>query len=161
MILAVACHSPKAKEFNTLIDSADRKAFVILVADSSEDVRLQALINRKAVTAIKVATDQANQLKSLITEIESFPVTEISDAKRLKQSTAAYYKLLLQLKNLDIREAQLMAGTLDQNSGEAKKAQDDMSALRNERVKTYKLVNQSEQEKYKAKLAFQKNNHLQ
>ena len=155
-----SCQSGRAREYNSLLDSTDRKVFRILVADSLESNRLKALVARKPDVAFSIGKKQANRLKSIIQEVDHKNVMGIDDADRLKKSTINYYKTILSLKELDILEAQLMTITLQKDTAKAKKAAMDISDLPRKRLTIHKAISDSDQARQKAKSTFLQVNHI-
>jgi len=156
----VSCQSGRAREYNSLLDSTDRKVFRVLVADSLESNRLEALVARKPELALSIGKKQASRLESIIQEVDHTNVMGIDDADRLKKSTTSYYKNILSLKELDILEAQLMTITLQKDTAKAKKAAMDISDLPRKRLTLHKAISDSDQARQKARSTFLQVNHI-
>ena len=155
-----SCKSQKAHDFNTLLDSAERKVFRILVADSMESSRLKALIAKKPALALSIGQKQHLELSKVIKEIDRTDVGDLQDGKPLKEASIKYYEALLKLKDIDILEAQLMAITLQGDTARAKKAQTDISNLAYKRLELHKVISTNDQANYQAKSKFEKINSI-
>ncbi|WP_374163623.1 hypothetical protein [Arcticibacter sp. MXS-1] len=152
----VSCQSRKAREFDAFLDSTERKVYRTLVGDSLEDIRLKALIEMKPNEALSVGKRQANELSNVIKEIENSDVSDIKEAKALKQAAINYYLGLLDLKKVDIQEAELMRA----HQENARKAEQDSFNLPRKRLQIHRIISVREEAMHQARLRFEKANDI-
>lgn len=160
VISLVSCRSGEARKFYTLLDSTEKKVFRILVADSAEKQRLIALVDKQPETASALAKQQVAELSRVINELERVNVNHIKDATPLKLNTVNSYKGMLQLKEADVIEAQLLALTLKDDVKQKEKATSGTVDLIRKRLKIHKFISESDSLKYNAKLKFEETNRI-
>lgn len=153
-LVLVSCQPRKAKEFDVFLDSTERKVYRILVGDSTDDMRLTALIENKPDVAFSIGKRQANELSGVIREIERADVNDIKEAKELKQASIQYYQGLLDLKNVDILEAERM------KAGMARKAESDTFSFPRKRLEIHRIISQREWALHRARSRFEEANDL-
>ncbi|WP_316829253.1 hypothetical protein [Pedobacter aquatilis] len=155
-----SCQSKKAKEYITLLDSTERKVFHILIDKNTEDKRLEALIAEKPDSAIFYGNKQANELNKVLRDMEKAQLNNLPDGEALKKSTVAYYKVVAQMKDLDLQEARLMVVQSNGDKTKSKEAQNAIFNMARKRVEIHKVLGQLDQERYRAKSKFEETNHL-
>ena len=156
LVSLVSCQFRRAREFKVFLDSAERKVYRTLVGDSLEDIRLKALIEMKSDEAFFIGKRQANELSNVIKEIENTDVNDIKEAKALKLAVINYYQGLLDLKNVDILEAELMRADKEK----ARKAEIETFNLPRKRLQIHRTVRQREEAMHRARLRFEKVNDI-
>ncbi|WP_207533254.1 hypothetical protein [Desertivirga arenae] len=155
-----SCQSGKAKEFEALLDSTEREIFLILSADSTESRRLQALIDKNPEIALQIGKTQADRLRAAINKVHQADISTIENAEALKRSSLEYYKGLLELKNVDILEAQLEAIHLKGKSEKSEQAITEIANLARSRLKIHRCLGEVEVNRSKARIMFEKANDL-
>lgn len=160
LALLASCQSRDAQDFNKLVDSTDKKVFRILVSDTTEKLRLNALIDKNPDVAISLAKKQVDDLSSLINRFDKINVENIKDATPFKTTTISSYKGLLQLKEADIREAELLALSLNSDSTKAQRSETGIIDLIRKRLEIHRVIGESDSIRYNAKLKFEKTNKL-
>lgn len=160
IITAASCRSRKANDFNNFLDSAERKAYRILVADSIEIRRLDALVDKRPQIALSLAKEQAAGLNKLIDTIGQFNIDGIKDAAPLKKNAIDYYKALLRLKDMDMQEAEAIAITIHNDTAKVKKPEVDMLAFTRKRVDIHRAIGDADNARYNSQLRFRKVNGI-
>lgn len=155
-LVLVSCQPRKAKEFDVFLDSTERKVYRILVGDSADDMRLKALIENRPDLAFSIGKRQADELSGVIREIERADVNDIKEAKELKQASIQYYQGLLDLKNVDILEAELMKAGM----AKARKAESDTLSFPRKRLEIHRIISQRDEAMHRARSRFEEANDL-
>lgn len=160
ILILSSCGSGKARKFDELLDSTKREVFRILVADSTESRRLQALIDNNPAQALQIGKRQAAGLEAAIEKINQTDISALNDAYQLKITTVKYYQGLLKLKNLDVEEAELMAIQLNQGRSRSLKASTEIAGLVRKRLEIHRVISEVDHARMKAKKKFEQANGL-
>ncbi|UZT97922.1 hypothetical protein ODZ84_22595 [Chryseobacterium fluminis] len=156
--LLLSCQSGEARSFERLLDSTEQKSLRILISDGQEKKRLEALVRNRPDIALSIGKQQTTELAGLIHEIEKADVSGVQNADMLKKNILDYYKGLLQLKNLDLAEAELMVISLGKDTAIARKATINISNLPAKRLQVYKGISESDLAIQKARKKFMDSN---
>ncbi len=139
------CNSGEARSFEKVLDSADKKSFRILVSDDLEEKRLQALVDKKPDVATSIAKKQIKELTALIDDIAKKDVSGLEGGVVLQEKALNYYRGYLQLKKVDLNEAELMTISMGEDTTMVTTAVSNMSHVPFNRMKIYRIITENDQ----------------
>ncbi|MDR6922628.1 hypothetical protein [Chryseobacterium sp. 2987] len=160
-IVLFSCENKKAVKLRQIIDRQEKQSFRMLVGEKGlEEKKLNYLIAHEYDSALAVVDQQEAEFNKIIGDIQKANTDGVSQGKELQHTSVNYYTAIKNLYLFSKQEIESEKLIRNGKRAEADSAMKRIEFLYREKKQLYDKVFQSENDFYKTRQTFLKENKL-
>ena len=158
----ISCQSKKAAHLNTVLGSAERAVFNIMVGKNGlNEKKLKCVIDGDFKCALQMVDEEEQAFNKIINNINAAETNDIKYGNALKKAAVSYYKAVKQLEVFDRHEIIVQQQSQKANTEQLRdNATTKLGQLLNSRLEMRKLINKKEKQLAEIQKQFNSVNRL-
>jgi len=163
LLSLISCQSKKAAHLNTVLVSAERAVFNMMVGKNGlNEKKLKFVIDGDFKCALQMVDEKERSFNQIIKKINAAETSDIKYGNALKKAAISYYETIKQLEISDRQEITIQQ--LSQNKANTEQLRDSAIAKQGQLLKykleMRKLINKKEKQLSEIQKQFNSVNHL-